>query len=90
VGLQSRDVATPANSVNRENFRFTVAGTQVLQGDIYQDGRVDGTDLLRFARRFGSRRTDPLYSEAADFNADNIIDGQDLAVLASNFGKSSF
>jgi lysophospholipase L1-like esterase len=90
VGLQSRDLATPPNSVNREILRFTVAGTQVLQGDIDQDGRVDGTDLLRFARRFGSRRTDPLYSEVADFNGDNIIDGQDLAVLASNFGKSSF
>lgn len=93
VGLQSRDLATPPaspNTVNREILRFIVAGTQVLQGDIDQDGRVDGSDLLRFARRFGSRRTDPLYSEVADFNADNIIDGQDLAVLASNFGKSSF
>jgi lysophospholipase L1-like esterase len=90
VGLQSRDLATPPNTVNREIFRFTVAGTQVLQGDIDQDGRVDGTDLLRFARRFGARRTDPLYSEVADFNGDNIIDGQDLAVLASNFGKSTF
>jgi lysophospholipase L1-like esterase len=90
VGLQSRDLATPSpNTVNREIFRFTVAGTQVFQGDLDQDGRVDGTDLLRFARRFGSRRTDPLYSEIADFNADGIIDGQDLAVLASNFGKSS-
>jgi lysophospholipase L1-like esterase len=90
VGLQSRDLAAPANSVNREIFRFTVAGTQVLQGDIDQDGRVDGTDLLRFARRFGTRRTDPLYSEVADFNGDSSIDGQDLAILASNFGKSSF
>jgi hypothetical protein len=88
VGLQSRDLAS--NTVNHEIFRFTIAGTQVLQGDIDQDGRVDGTDLLRFARRFGTRRTDPLYSEVADFNGDNIIDGQDLAILASNFGKSSF
>jgi lysophospholipase L1-like esterase len=93
VGLQSRDLATsPAspNTVSREILSFTVAGTQVLQGDLDQDGRVDGTDLLRFARRFGSRRTDPLYSEIADFNVDGIIDGQDLAVLASNFGKTSF
>jgi lysophospholipase L1-like esterase len=93
VGLQSRDLATsPAspNTVNREIFRFTVAGAQVLQGDIDQDGRVDGTDLLRFARRFGTRRTDPLYSEVADFNGDSSIDGQDLAILASNFGKTSF
>lgn len=89
VNLRSRDLAAPANSVDREVTRFTISGTQVLQGDIDQDGRVDGNDLLRFARRFGTRRTDPLFSETADFNLDNIIDGQDLAILASNFGKSS-
>lgn len=93
VGLRSRDIpapATPANTVDHEILRFTIAGTQLLPGDIDQDGRVDGIDLLRFARRFGSRRADALYSELADFNADGIIDGQDLAILASNFGKSSF
>lgn len=91
VGLRSRDIAAPpVNTVDHEILRFTIAGTQVLPGDIDQDGRVDGLDLLRFARRFGARRTDPLYSEVADFNADGFIDGQDLAVLASNFGKSSF
>ncbi len=90
VNLRSRDLAAPANSVDREVSRFTIAGTQILQGDIDQDGRVDGNDLLRFARRFGTRRTDPLFSELADFNLDNIIDGQDLAILASNFGKSTF
>jgi lysophospholipase L1-like esterase len=90
VGLRSRDLAAPANTVDRQIARFTIAGTQVLKGDLDQDGRVDGADLLRFARRFGSRRTDPLYSDLADLNADDVIDGQDLAILASNFGKSSF
>lgn len=89
VGLRSRDLAAPPNTVDREVLRFTTAGAQILTGDMDQDGRVDGTDLLRFARRFGSRVGDLLYSTAADFNDDGIIDGQDLAVLASNFGKSS-
>lgn len=88
VGLSSRDLATPSNSVDREVASFTVAGTQLLTGDLDQNGRVDGADLLRFARRFGSRLGEPLYSSTADFNDDGIVDGQDLAVLANNFGKS--
>lgn len=89
VGLRSRDLATTPNAVDREVFRFTVEGTQILTGDMDQDGRVDGFDLLRFARRFGAREGEILYSPSADFNDDGIVDGQDLAVLASNFGKSS-
>ncbi|HET9225515.1 MAG TPA: GDSL-type esterase/lipase family protein [Thermoanaerobaculia bacterium] len=88
VGLVSRDLAPTPNAVDREAVRFTIAGTQILTGDLDQDGRVDGADLLRFARRFGSRLGEPLYSPSADFNSDGIVDGQDLAVLASNFGKS--
>lgn len=88
VGLNARDLATPANAVDREVFSFTITGTQILTGDLDQDGRVDGADLLRFARRFGSRLGEALYSPSADFNNDGIVDGQDLAVLASNFGRS--
>jgi hypothetical protein len=74
--------------VDREVFSFTIAGTQILTGDLDQDGRVDGADLLRFARRFGARLGESLYSPSADFNNDGIVDGQDLAVLANNFGRS--
>lgn len=89
VGLSSRDLANPANTVDREVVSLTIAGTQILTGDLDQNGRVDGSDLLRFARRFGSRLGETLYSPSSDFNNDGIVDGQDLAVLASNFGKSS-
>jgi lysophospholipase L1-like esterase len=88
VGLSSRDLATPPNTVDREVVTFTIAGTQLLTGDLDQNGRVDGADLLRFARRFGARLGDILYSPSADFNNDGMVDGQDLAVLANNFGKS--
>lgn len=88
VSLRSRDLAATPNTVDREVSRFTVTGAQILTGDLDQDGRVDGADLLRFARRFGARFGDALYLAAADFNEDGSIDGQDLAILASNFGKS--
>jgi hypothetical protein len=49
---------------------------------------VDGADLVRFARLFGSAAGDGRYRRVADFNQDDVIDGEDLAVLAANFGGS--
>jgi len=91
VAYSARDLANPPNSVDRREIaRFIIAGTVFLAGDLDTDGRVDGADLVAFARRFGARRSDGLYLAAADLNRDDIIDGEDLAILASNFGRSSF
>jgi len=90
IGLRSRDLATPPNTIDRTISSFTVrGGTSVLQGDLNLDNRVDGTDLVRLGRSFGSVIGDAAYNANADFNADGRIDGQDLAVLASNFGRTS-
>ncbi|HEX4966276.1 MAG TPA: GDSL-type esterase/lipase family protein [Thermoanaerobaculia bacterium] len=89
VGLRSRDLATPPNTVDREILHFTVAGFGGLQGDLNLDNRVDGADLVIFALHFGAIKGDPAYSSAVDLNADGKIDGLDLAILASNFGKSA-
>jgi lysophospholipase L1-like esterase len=88
VGLRSRDLATPPNTVDREISRFTIAGFGTLQGDLNLDNRVDGADLVLFALHFGAIRGDAAYAASADLNADGKIDGLDLAILASNFGKS--
>lgn len=90
VGLRSQDNAIPPNSVDRTISSFTVSGSLFLEGDLDQDGRVDGVDLISFARAFGSRRGQTRYVRDADFNDDRIIDGEDLAVLAANFGDSTF
>jgi GDSL-like Lipase/Acylhydrolase family/Dockerin type I domain len=89
IGLRSRDLAVPANAIDREIAHFTIQAANQLQGDLNGDGRVDGIDLVRFGRSFGSQRGDTSWNEDADFNADGKIDGLDLAVLASNFGRSS-
>ncbi len=90
VGLRSADLAVPTpNGADRDVARFVIAGTVSLAGDLDRDGRVDGADLVQFARRFGASEGDPLFLAAADFNADRTIDGSDLAILASNFGKST-
>lgn len=90
LGLRSQDRAMPPNTVDRQVSSFLVAGTEFYPGDVDQDGRVDGADLVAFARHFGARLFDPGYEDALDFNDDGIIDGSDLAILAADFGRSSF
>ncbi len=89
VGLRSRDLAVPANTIDREISHFTIRGAVGLQGDMNEDRRVDGTDLVLFGRRFGSQLGDVNWDEAADFNLDGRVDGLDLSVLAANFGQTS-
>jgi len=88
VGLRSRDLATPPNTIDREIASFTVQGANALAGDVNRDNRVDGMDLILFGRSFGSVRGETRYNANADFNADGAVDGLDLAVLASNFGRT--
>lgn len=91
VGLRSRDLNLPTpNATDKNVARFIVAGTTILGGDLNRDGRVDGSDLVQLARRFGARSGENRFLAAADLSPDGLIDGSDLAVLASNFGKTSF
>ncbi|HYG61220.1 MAG TPA: GDSL-type esterase/lipase family protein [Thermoanaerobaculia bacterium] len=91
VGLRSRDLALPTqNTVDREIARFVINGTKFLKGDLNEDGRVDGADLVRLAVLFGARRGDNRFLPSVDLNRDDAIDGQDLAILAADFGKTSF
>jgi acyl-CoA thioesterase I len=90
VKLRSRDLANPANTVDRQVVQFVVAGAQFLDGDIDRDGRVDGADLVAFGLAFGSARGDSRFRTFADFDDDGRVDGDDLARLASNFGQTSF
>jgi lysophospholipase L1-like esterase len=88
VGLRSRDLATPPNTIDRQIAKFTIQGASALQGDVNGDNRVDGTDLILFGLHFGAQRGTASYLAAADFNADGTIDGLDLAILAANFGQT--
>jgi hypothetical protein len=86
IGLRSRDRATPPNIVDRVVSSFRVAGA-VIEGDVDEDGRVDGVDLVLLGRGFGATANQVRYLPEADFNRDDVIDGDDLAILASNFGE---
>lgn len=86
VRLRARDQA--GNQVDRQVSRFIIAGTSFLTGDINQDGRVDGADLVRMAVHFGALGGQQRYERASDLNSDGVIDGNDLAQLAASFGQS--
>jgi acyl-CoA thioesterase-1 len=90
LGLEAQDLATPPNRREGTLLQFVVAGATFLTGDITRDGRVDGADLVDFARAFGAQKGTSRYKGFADFNGDNVVDGNDLAILASNFGERSF
>ena len=90
IGLRTRDLASPANAFDGRIARFLIAGTTFLDGDLDESGRVDGADLVAFARVFGASAGSGRYDRDADFDDDGDVDGEDLAALAANFGRSSF
>ena len=87
--MEVRDQAVPANTASYLATRFSVKGTTFLKGDVNQDGRVDGYDLVSFAFSFGSRQGDGRYRQVNDLDKNGVVNGADLAILANNFGKSS-
>ncbi len=89
VTLRSRDLATPVHTLNREVSRFVIAGAKLIAGDLNVDGRVDGVDLVQLAIHFGAARGSARYDPEADLDGSGVIDGNDLAILGSNFGQSS-
>jgi lysophospholipase L1-like esterase len=89
IAVRSEDTASPANITNRVMAEFNVGGAKVLKGDVDGNCRVDGFDLSLLGLSFGSRRSEPRYSSLADTNNDGSVDGDDLAKLASNFGRNS-
>ena len=64
------------------------ADTAYLQtvSDINGDRIVDGLDVIQITTRFAAGILDPVYLAGADFDGDGMIDGDDLALVAADFG----
>lgn len=88
VGYHAVDLAPARNERTRVLATFTTRGAEFVEGDLNQDGRVDGIDLIALARAFGSVNGESRYARYVDINRDNRVDGADLAILAGNFGQS--
>ena len=71
--------------------RFIVS-SGTIAGDVNYSGNVDGYDLVLLSVVFGKSNADSTFNPFADIDVkldvtgDGIIDGDDLAVLAPNFG----
>ena len=89
LGVSGRDLADPPNEFAQLIWAYDVAGRNHLAPDVDGDCKVNEGDLDQMKRGFGARFGDPTYSILLDLNSDDVIDGRDLATLASDFGKSS-
>lgn len=90
LAVRASDLNIPPNASDHTLASFITAGTTFLPGDLNRDGRVDGSDLVRMGVAFGAKAGDARFFSRADLNGDSAIDGLDFAILASNFGRSSF
>lgn len=71
----------------RELYVFKVPGTaSYLQGDINNDGKIDGNDLTSYTNYTGLRRGDSDfegYISNGDINKNDLIDAYDISVVAT-------
>ncbi len=59
-----------------------------LPGDIDHSGRVDGYDLILFARAMGATAGDTAWLADADLDGNGTVDQDDLAILSAHFGRT--
>ena len=88
LSVRASDRAEPQNELDFFVSRFTTPRT-LISGDANGDCRVDGRDLSIFGPVFGKARKDLGFDEEMDFVKDGVIDGNDFARLASNFGRGT-
>lgn len=83
----SYQVVAVKSGVLSSPVTVTVTETRGLIGDNNRSGRVDGRDIEKLARAYGSGFGDEEYNPLADTNFDGVIDGSDLIDIGVNFGK---
>ncbi len=82
----SYQVIAVSAGLNSNPVGVTGKDLRGVTGDIDRNDRVDGRDIEKLARSYGSGFSDEEYLLTADLNFDGEIDGIDLVELASNFG----
>ncbi len=53
-------------------------------GDVNDDGQVNEYDIPPFMKAFGSKKGEPEYNRKADLNQDDIVNFEDLSILAKS------
>lgn len=84
----SYQVIAVKNNVESLAAEIKGAENRGIKGDIDRSDRVDGRDILKLAKSYGSEYGDEEYDPLADINFDGVIDGKDLMDVGVNFALS--
>ncbi len=76
------------NGVQSMPFEVSGKDERGILGDNDRNDIVNGKDIERLARSFGSEFNDEEYDSLKDTNFDGVIDGSDLIDIGMNFGVS--
>lgn len=74
------------NGESSSAVEVTAKETRGLTGDNDRSGRVDGRDLEKLARSYGSEFGNAEYNALTDTTYDGLVDGSDLIDIGANFG----
>lgn len=76
------------NGIQSEPFEVEGSESRGIKGDNDRSDIVNGKDLERLARSYGSELGDEEYDAVKDTSFDGAIDGNDLIDIGMNFGLS--
>ena len=54
-------------------------------GDVANNHVVDDADVAALKTSFGRRPGESRFNSQADFNSDQVVDGQDFSLMAQNY-----
>ena len=65
------------------DFTFDIAIVDAIPGDVNDDGKINGLDIVKIVGYIMGSPTQPFIEAAADLNEDGIINGLDLVKVVS-------
>lgn len=86
--IYTYQVISVKNGSQSEFVQINGSESRGIKGDIDRSDRIDGRDIEKLARSFGSGFGDEEYEALNDTNFDGVIDGSDLIDIGANFGKT--
>ena len=86
LGSRASQVRIPAADSELFASRALVVEWEPLRyGDVDDNHVVEDADVEALKTSFGRRRGEPRFNAQADFNSDQVVDGQDFSLLAQNY-----
>ena len=83
--LTSRVTVPASNSGLAASRTLAVEWDSLRYGDVDDNHVVDDTDVEALKTSFGRRAGESRFNSQADFNFDQVVDGQDFSLLAQNY-----